>query len=524
MAAPVKLQYNWAADNPASPRHPLAVRFSDGGMFSAVRVDGNGAFGDNITAELLPQAQIDFVYGSHPDTQRETEVSGGVVSFADSMVVCTSDGSAGSVAQINTRSTARYRPGQGLLVRISTVFDAPEIGTRQLCGGDANGEGGLFFGVDSVTGLFGVCRAHEGVREIQEMTVSAASTGVETGTVTLDGTGFDVDLTSGTIEETAQEIAEGTYVGWESWAAGDRVYFMANLSEAKAGAMTFASTGTAAGALAEAVGGADMVFDWTPQADWNSDRMLPKEPGSSNGNGPSGVVLDPTKGNVYSVKLQYLGFGAVDFLIEIPGTGLPQLVHRIEYANTNTVPLMGNPTMNTCISASNVVSGSPAVVKSASMGIFTEGISRPLGPTHGADVEATIAAAVPVISVRNNPGYVNGVARLNARDLLPLIAGVATSAGNKPMKYSIIRGGELVDPLWTLYDDTHSIASIDTSATAVIGGDVVLSSGLAKDGDWVVPLLEYDLHIHPGQIMTIVMEPTGTAATVTASLSFKEDV
>lgn len=514
-------EFNFPGLNKSSPDHPLAVRLSDGAQFGAIRVDGTGAFGDVITAELLPQAQIDFVYGSHPRAQSVREAGGGSVVFENSMAVCTSGGSIGGVAQINTTSTARYRPGQGLLIRMSAVLGAPTKGARILAGGNANDEDGLFFGVDDETGLIGICRRHGALREIQAMTVSAAATGVETGTVTLDGTGFAVALTSGTIEETAQEISEGDYAGWASWASGDQVYFMADAAETKAGAMSFSSTGTAAGSLLELATGVAPEYEWTPRlptetsGGWNTDRM--------DGSGPSGISIDFSLGQIYIIKLQYLGFGPCDFLIENPDTGHPQLVHRIRYANTAVVPLIGNPTLHAGISVEDISAGVSVQVSTGSMAIFTEGINRPLGATLGTDTEGTISAAVPVISVRNNLGYIDGVNRLNSRDFIPLLAGLATSAGSKPMRFSVVKGGTLTNPLWELYDPTISVASVDVSATAIVGGDVVVAGGMAKDGDKLVPMLEYDLRISPGEVMTVVMEPTGSAAEVTASLAWRED-
>ena len=52
---------------------------------------------------------------------------------------------------------------------------------------------------------------------------------------------------------------------------------------------------------------------WIPQVSWNQDPF--------NGTGASGVVLDPTKGNVYKIQMEWLGFGDINFFIENPNNG-----------------------------------------------------------------------------------------------------------------------------------------------------------------------------------------------------------
>ncbi len=526
-------EFNFPGENEAHPEHPmavrssdgtafqggvdnpLAVRLSDGEQFGPIQVGGVGSFGDLITAEIKPQAQMDFVYGSNLDTQTQDAASGGAVSFADSMVVCGSGVSIGGSALLKTRASARYRPGQGQIIRISGVFSAAAPGVRQLVGADAFGENGLFFGVDDVTGLYGVCRMHDGFRGIQSLTISTSASGAETGTVTLDGSDTNVALTSGSDEETAQEVAEETYPGWQVWAVADRVYFMADDAEPKAGAFAFSSTGTAAGTMAEERAGVEPTYTWTPRTGWNTDQM--------DGDGPSKQTIDITKGNIYAVKFQYLGFGGIEFLILNSETGLAQLVHRIKYANTATVPLLGNPTLSPGVSVKNVSAAIATEVKSASMASFTEGDAKPLGHHHGVDVDTNISSQVPVLSIRNNVAFIDGTPRLNVRDMIPHLLSVATNGGSKPMKFSLILDGTPTDPLWEFYDQDHSPVSVDTSATAITGGDAILAAGIPKDGGHIEPLVQHLLRLLPGQILSVVMEPIGSAAEVTAGLVWRED-
>lgn len=59
------------------------------------------------------------------------------------------------------------------------------------------------------------------------------------------------------------------------------------------------------------------------QADWNIDPM--------NGSGPSGLVLDPAKSNIFVIDFEWLGVGRQRFGVNIDG--MTYYVHEIDWAN-----------------------------------------------------------------------------------------------------------------------------------------------------------------------------------------------
>lgn len=63
--------------------------------------------------------------------------------------------------------------------------------------------------------------------------------------------------------------------------------------------------------------------------------------------GESGIVLDPTKGNVYQIDIQYLGFGSVVFKVETNSTNGNNpdwtVMHNIKFPNSLTRPSLSNP-------------------------------------------------------------------------------------------------------------------------------------------------------------------------------------
>lgn len=115
-----------------------------------------------------------------------------------------------------------------------------------------------------------------------------------------------------------------------------------------------------------------------PQRDWNINTC--KDMGSLQTNyerNPTGFILDPSKGNVFRIHFQYLGFGAITFFIEQNESDTLIPVHQIKYQNNNDSPSLKNPSMNIGIGietdGSSSSSVSNAVVESASMASFLQG-------------------------------------------------------------------------------------------------------------------------------------------------------
>ena len=188
-------------------------------------------------------------------------------------------------------------------------------------------------------------------------------------TITLDGTAETVALSgagSNTLSQTAHEIADHDYGsvgnrGWDAFAIGTTVIFRARDTGDKSSTFSFVDTDTTGvtGSFAETVAGVVATADWTAQTDWNIDKA------NNTGALPT---IDFTKGNVFAIRFQFLGFGAIQYFIEHPTTGQFCLVHINRYANTNTRPSLNDPSMPLCIEAANSGNTSSLTVKSASVG------------------------------------------------------------------------------------------------------------------------------------------------------------
>lgn len=117
------------------------------------------ALGTIETGELTPGVQLDFVYGINTQT--------GVATTANSASVNTNAGrlrlqsgtnSAGS-AIFNSRRTAKYRAGQGMMLRFTAVFAAGTASNTQIVGAGSSADG-YFFGYNGTS--FGILHRNSG--------------------------------------------------------------------------------------------------------------------------------------------------------------------------------------------------------------------------------------------------------------------------------------------------------------------------------------------------------------------------
>ena len=446
-------EFNFPGENAAHPKHPmavrqsdgsafqggvdnpLAVRFSNGEVFGPAMVDGIGAFGEVLVVAPKPEIQIDFVYGGHPDLVVESPSGTGSVDYSDAMGAVHTGASLGGEALLRSKHAIRYRPGQGALFRLTTLYSDPVLGVYQRGGAFAGGENALFFGYDHEDSAkrFGCCIRSGGVRAIRTFEVDAAASGAETLTLTLDSDAIAVSLTAGTTAENAKEIAETSFPGWIAEADGDHVHFMSDATGVRNGAYTDSSTGTSDGTWSEDTAGAAPVDEWEYQDNWSHDKF--------DGSGPSGVTLDFTKGNVYQIRFQFLGYGPVEFSIEDPADGRFVIAHMFQRGNSRTKPTVTNPTFFMGIACGNLDAASDLQVRMGSMAGLIEGLKLVAGPDRGADVDGATSAEAPVLSVRNNAIFVDSVSRSNLRDVLPSLLSVAGSGSNKPIKVKAVLNG-----------------------------------------------------------------------------------
>ncbi len=471
------------------------------------------AFGEMTISEPTPIAQISAPYGLLEKAQ-VFSLLGGTGTATNSMFEATSGTNANGFSAVLSRRQVTYRPGQGLLGRFTALFDTPAANNFQQAGLIINTER-LGFGYEGTT--FGVVFEHDGESEIQELTITTPAAGAESATVTVDGTGFTVPLTAGTVQHNAFEISQSLNTQVTNYAFSsnnDQVVARSLLAE-PGGSFAFSSA-TAVAAWVQVIAGVVNTSDFIAQTNWNIDTRI---------SGDTDINLDPAKGNVYQVQMQYLGFGGIEFYVEDKDSAELVLVHRIKFANANTQTSVGNPTFRVGWLSLNDGNTTSITVKGGSAGGFIEGMAaRTEAPRAQENTAASVPTANPIniLSIRNR--IVFGTRRNRAETF-----GLSLTAATDTTKAAIIevRSGATIagDLDFSYIDKTNSTTEVATDGGAVSAGRLIASFIVPSSGGIIANLEELLALLLPGEMLTVSAQITsGAASSVSASLTWQEDI
>lgn len=270
-----------------------------------------------------------------------------------------------------------------------------------------------------------------------------------------------------------------------------------------------------------------------PQTTWNVDKM----DGAGGATNPSGMLLNPTKGNVYQIKYQYLGFGAIFFYIEDQAKGGFTPVHVINYANLNTTPNVIQPSFNYVMRAENDGTTATAIsVSGATAALFVEGMIQQTGLTYGRDNnKSTVTTETNIVSIRNCTTYNTFVNRAQMR--LRQISFCSNTGGavSGVVTFRLVLGTTLGgSPAFTTTNGTTanngvtitnglSISSYDTAGTTVTGGTIIYNGVAAVGGSSSIDITDLNLILAPGETLTLSITST-QSATVGAGITWTEDL
>ncbi|MGI9569047.1 MAG: hypothetical protein ACR2PH_04740, partial [Desulfobulbia bacterium] len=295
-------------------------------------------FGEQVIVEPTPLIQISNQYGLDPSLRDDLETfnaTGGTADSDDNLFRCQTGTSLGGYGVIRSKEVAVYRAGQGVEARITGSFTTGVALSLQFAGLFSLTETAAF-GYDGAT--FGIIHEYDGKAEVRTITMTATPSGSETATITLDDDAFTANLTNSSLAENAFEIARDAALDatinakWRFEQEGDDVVFIAQSVGPKSGTYSFSSS-TATATLAQETAGLAKSSGNVAQADWNINTN------------PLSGLFDPTKLNLYRVEYGYLGAVSMVFSIYDPEKADFIEVHRIEWANTETTPIFGNPDM-----------------------------------------------------------------------------------------------------------------------------------------------------------------------------------
>lgn len=252
--------------------------------------------------------------------------------------------------------------------------------------------------------------------------------------------------------------------------------------------------------------------NYIPQSSWNKDKM--------DGSGSSHVTLDQTKGNVYKIQYQWLGFGAINFYIESQLTGNFVLVHQISYANQNTTTSVLNPSLPLSLKVSNTSNNTNIVVKVPSIAAFVEGDVEDTGLVNSINNSKSLTTQLNIFTIRNNATF-GGIT--NKKSVLPLLLSITNTSASLDLTVRIILNTTLGGaPSYTDISTTTSVVSYDVAGTTITGGRVIATFVLTGNSSSQIRIDYIPIFINASDILTISGTSSGAAIFASAALTWSE--
>ncbi len=478
------------------------------------------AFGELSTVHNTPVIQYMSMYGKQ-NNQEVDVVSGlgGTVTNADAITSLNITTTQGSTAALVSKRSTHYRPGQGVDIRFTAMYNLGITGSYQYAG-IGTFSNGFFFGYNGSN--FGVCRRYNGKAHIVKLTISTAFTATATVTITLNSVPYTFSSAnaSASLSYTAHQFEAPSYGGlWEVEHIGSDIYFIAKSDGAKSGTYSVGwSTSGGNGSFSTVTVGVSASEDWVYQTAWNYDKM--------NGSGISKMTINPQKLNVYRIQFGYLGVASPKFYIMDDDNSEYRLVHMIDYPNSNTQPSLSNPHMRMLYNIKSVTSTTAMSMGMVSFYAASEGPIYRFEPRYSVNASKAVTTENVIITLKNSPIY-NGY--INHSEIFLTFLSLSTT-GNQPVIIRMYKNATLSPvPTTTNFTDfvnvdvDNSTSLYDVTSDSITGSTKLLFTfNLAKDDSRTIDLNDLSIILLRNETISITAQ-SGASNTVTCALSFIED-
>jgi len=256
------------------------------------------------------------------------------------------------------------------------------------------------------------------------------------------------------------------------------------------------------------------VEHWTYQEDFNVDKL--------DGQANSEFKYFPSKGNVFDIQYQWLGYGAITFNIENPETGLFIPFHRIQYSNAHTSPStqFGSNPILIRVETNENTSVLPTI-RGASLFGYLEGNLVYTGPTFGAtNSKSSISTSqVNILTIKNEALFKTLTNKIPVKT-----RGISFSAeGSQPVTVQVRRNAILGGTPAFNSVSPSSVVSKDVAGTSATGGTLLATFTLNKVGSIFVSERDFEAFLNPGETLTFSAAVSGGTSTVVASVNWVED-
>jgi hypothetical protein len=508
-----------------------------GGKYKNVLCDAQGSlqvniaspqssFGELLTVQPTPCIQMEFVYGINTDIVSSFTISGSSITSAPNSgcIDLLSAGTTGSQAIVKSTRLLAYRPGQGSDSKFTAAFISGGVtGSTQIVGPftPANGFAVGYNGAD-----FGFLRRSAGLQGVYSVNITGAVTGAGNAYVQLNGSSVVVPFVSGTPTSLASQLSITNFYitadtfGWQCTSSGTTLTFLDRAAISTTG--TFSITGTSNFAALGTVvtPGAVPSEEWIKQTAWNVDVL----DGTGSENNPSGMLLDPKKGNIYDIVYQYLGYGQMQLRVANPSTGLFTIVNNIQYSNANVFPNVRNPNFPGTYYVASTSNTSAVLLRGVSYYGNIQGIIRRLGPKKSATGTKGLSVAntfYNVVTIRNNITNYN-VANYSEVFISFTNVAAVNLANNTYMTFTVLRNSQLANTNFQIVDSS-SFVSFDTVGNPVTGGIALYSFIITNNGTQVIDMTPLDVVIVPGETLTLAASSSDTSSNAVGGFSWIEN-
>lgn len=201
-------------------------------------------------------------------------------------------------------------------------------------------------------------------------------------------------------------------------------------------------------AVVKRTNGVDTVYT---QANWNMDRL--------DGTGPSGITVDFSKAQIYTIGYEWLGVGRVRFALVIDG--VPYVCHVMQHANSVTAPYINSPNLPLRYELTKGAGGGTVTMRVICSTVITGGGSPPNGIVRSASTGAThvdanaVDTVYAVLGIKLQPGKLSSTVRIEEVEMLaetnttsgewmllvnPTVAGTFTFVNEPNSSVAIARG------------------------------------------------------------------------------------
>lgn len=258
----------------------------------------------------------------------------------------------------------------------------------------------------------------------------------------------------------------------------------------------------------------DGVDNWTPLTSWSGYL--------TNQSSLYGELdnIDPTKGNVYQISYQWLGFGPPIFYIEDPETHRFAMVHAEEYANANTETTILDPTLpimamvENTTNATNVVLRTPSALGAIEGYIETLARINPFSLSREQDHSKTgVSTETNIMTLKNQASWQSLTNSIHAHIKQVAIAVDGTKSAIFHMTKGATLGGT---PSYTDWNADTSPIQYDVAGTTITGGTEVFSTVLAKSDSQVIDVSTLGIAVLPGETLSFTVR---SAASTDVELS-----